>query len=67
MPPSVFILPNSPLIRRNTFKRKTPSVSEQISIAHKVMVEYEKVADVAREFRVSKWIVSAIVTKGKKN
>ena len=44
--------------RRFSRKRKPLSISDKISIVHKMMVQFEKQADVAKEYRVSQQVVA---------
>ena len=44
--------------RRVSRKRKPLSINDRISIVHKMMVQFEKQADVAKEYRVSQQVVA---------
>ena len=49
-------------------KRKAAlTLTDKISIAYKVLIEYDKMEDVAKEFRITRTGVSNIVSKIKKN
>ena len=49
-------------------KRKAAlTLTDKINIAYKVLIEYDKVEDVAKEFRITRTGVSNIVSKIKKN
>ena len=62
-----FIEGTPTLCRRKLKSRSKLTLSEKISIAHKVFVEHEKLADVAREFRIHKSTASNIASKIRKN
>ena len=57
----------SPLLKRKKKKKPPVSIADKVSIACKVLIDFEKVADVAKEFRVSVSYISSIVSKIKKN
>ena len=57
----------SPLHKRKKKKKPPVSLDEKVSIACKILIDFEKAADVAKEFRVSVPYVSTIVSKIKKN
>ena len=44
--------------RKTTKKRKPLTVNERISIVHRVLVQFDKVQDVAREYRVRQGVVN---------
>jgi len=51
--PKDYNIQRSPLLYHKRSKKKTTNVSEKISIAFKAIVELEKYADIAKEFRIS--------------
>ena len=53
--------------RRRMKKRQPLTTGERISIVHQVLVGHEKHADVAKDFRVSPQVVSAIMQKARKS
>ena len=60
--------PDTPLNSRHRGRRRPAlTVAEKIEIVHKVIVEYEYQQDVAKEFRVSRYVVQALVNKARKN
>ena len=65
--PEDFIVPTPPLSRKKSKHRPKISNSEILSIAHKALVDYEKQADIAREYRISIPRVSTIIKKVREN
>ena len=51
--PNDYNIQMSPLLYHKRSKKKITSVSEKISIAYKAIVELEKYAIIAKEFRIS--------------
>jgi len=59
--PKDFNIQRSPLLFRKRGKRKRLTVSEKISVAYKAIMDFEKIGDIAKEFRVSRLHVLQIV------
>ena len=57
----------SPMHKRKMKKKPPVSLPDKVSIACKILIDFEKAADVAKEFRISVSYVSTIVSKIKKN
>ena len=54
--------------RRKRLKKQKPlTVSEKVEIVHKVLVQHEKVLEVAREHRRGVGVVQSLVTKARNN
>ena len=51
--------------RRYSRKRKPLSTEDKIDITHRVLVQFEKQADVAKQYRVSSQVVSSLVSRAK--
>ena len=53
---------------RKRSKRRGPlSTSEKVDIVHRVLISYEKHADIAREYRVTQQVIAHLMMKAKKN
>ena len=53
--------------RRRLKNRRPLSTQDRICIVHKVYVEHEKHADVAREYRVSTQVVASLMLRARRN
>ena len=58
-----FLEPVPPLAKRRVMTRGKIPLADKISIAFKAIVEHEKLANVAKEFRTTTTAVSSIVRK----
>ncbi len=59
--------PVAPALRRKMKKKPPLTPQDKVAIALKVLVDFDKLADVAKEFRVTVSYISSIVSKIKKN
>ena len=55
------------MLNRQKKRKAALTLTDKINIAYKVLIEYDKIQDVAKEFRITKSVVSGIVTKIQKN
>ena len=55
------------MLKRKKKSKPPLTPQDKVAITLKILVEFEKVADVAKEFRVSQSYISQIVSKIKKN
>ena len=53
--------------RKRARKRGVLSTHDKINISYRVLIGFEKQADVARELRVSPWVVATLIHKATKN
>ena len=53
--------------RRRSRKRGVLSTGHKIDIVHRVLINYEKQAEVAREYRVTQQVIAQLMMKAKKN
>ena len=59
--------PVAPALKRKLKKKPPLTPQDKVAIALKVLVDFDKLAEVAKEFRVSVSYISSIVSKIKKN
>ena len=55
------------MLNRQKKRKAALTLTDKIHIAYKVLIEHDKVDDVAKEFRITRTGVSHIVSKIKKN
>ena len=55
------------MLNRQKKRKAALTLTDKINIAYKVLIEYDKILDVAKEFRFTKAGVSGIVSKIQKN
>jgi hypothetical protein len=53
--------------RKRSRKRGPLSIGSKIDIVYRILINFEKQAEVAREFRVSSQVVAQLMMKAKKN
>ena len=53
--------------RKRSRKRGVLTTADKIDITHRVVIKFEKQAEVAKEYRVTSQVVAAIIHKAKKN
>lgn len=54
-------------MRKRSRKRGVLSTNDKINITHRVLVDFEKQAEVAKDFRVTPQVVASIIFKAKRN
>ena len=52
--------------RRRSRKRGPLSINDRVDIVYRMLIKFEKQAEVAREYRVSQQVVASLVHKAKK-
>ena len=55
------------MLNRQKKRKAALTLTDKINIAYKVLIEYDKIQDVAKEFRITKQGISSIVIKFQKN
>jgi hypothetical protein len=53
--------------RKRSRKRGPLSIGSKIDIVYRMLINFEKQAEVAREYRVSQFVVAHLMMKAKKN
>ena len=53
--------------RKRSKRRRPLTTSEKVDIVYRVLVSYEKHAEIAREYRVTQQVIAYLIMKAKKN